>query len=802
MAIPHPMQLSFVALILCLFLLQPAMAQNTEEERAFQEVERYYAAGMRQSDNLQKGRYMTYVIGLYNNYLTAHSGSKNEAAARFHLGYAHQTLGHIEEAKSTYRFLIERHRRGPSVGQGSRQMAYLAFVKEDWEEAAKYFEIASQNLPDQNLRYSALTKQIECLLKLDRQAEVAVALRRIIDTDEHPHKDWATFMLAFQYFEKEDFETTIRLLKPLVTSEQRGQYQSQAVFYTGLASAELGLEDAQTSHLNTVLNLSINDPSLTPEQRRHLATNKARAQTSLMGLYSKKKEWDNVIKLFNRGDFGVAGKIEAQRCERAGLAYLVTQDYLSARACYRRVDRALPKSHKAFEASFKCLKCDYYLKNPDLAERVDIFFELYARKYPDHKYLHYARFFQAETLYSRQALEDAALIYSTIDRSALEPNIQRELLFKHGWCLSESGQFDGASLSFARFLAEFPDDPRAAAVHNKRAEAHLSLGDYTSALKDFEQALALNPAPNQVAFALQGSARVLRHEKKYESMISRYRRSLSEFQDLPVDTIANANYWIGWGYYKLKKYIEAPSYLRKARDLVPEFYSQPVGDLLILSAFNLRDKMSLHTSLQEVYDQDPAKIVPQKMLSWLGVQMFHDGQIEEAVDYLERATNPEAPERTDIGVWRILAKAQKRSGRFTGARETSLLLLGQEQDPRWQADAYLDLAEASLGLKLYPETLEAVGKGLAINASGSHVAGLHIVSGEVALMQTRWQEGLAEFRTAIPMVPDDPLLQPRALHGAYLATSKDGNLSQASKYQAKLNSAFPNWKPSLKLDTE
>lgn len=802
MAIPHPIRQTFVALIFSLFLFSPAIAQITEEERAFQEAERYYAAGMRQSDNLQKGRYMTYVIGLYTNYLEAHSGSKNESAARFHLGYARQTLGQIEEAKNTYRFLIERHRRGPYVGQGSRQMAYLAFVEENWEEAAKYFGIASQNLPDQNLRHSSLTKQVECLLKLDRQAEVTVALRRIIDTDKHPHKDWASFMLAYQYFERDDFETTIRLLKPLVVSEQRGQYHSQAVFYTGLASAELGLEDAQDSHLKTVLNMSVNDPSITPDQRRHLATNKARAQTSLMGLYSKKKEWDTVINLYEKGDFGASGKVEARRCERAGLAYLIKQNYLNARACYRRVDRALPKSHKAFEASFQCLKCDYYLKNPALAERVDIFFELYARKYPGHKYLHCGRFFKAETLYNRKALEDAAVIFNKIDRTVLEQDMQRELLYKHGWCLSESGQYDGASRSFARFLAEFPDDPRAAEIHNKRAEAHLSLGDYTSALKDFEQALALNPAPNQTAFALQGSARVLRQEKKYESMIARYRRILGEFQDLPVDTTANANYWIGWGFYKLGKYSEAPPYLCKARDLVPEFYSQPVGDLLILSSFNLRDKIALHTALQEVYDQAPAKTVPQNMLSWLGVQMFHDGQVEEAANYLERAVNPEAPGRTDIGVWRILAKAQNRSGRFAGAQKTSLLLLKQEQDNRWQADAYLDLAEARLGLKLYPQSLEAAAKGLAINAPGAHVPALHIVSGEVALLQGRWQEALQEFRTAIPMVPDDPLLQPRALHGAHLATKNDGNPTLASEFQAKLASAFPNWKPKLNLGAE
>ena len=802
MAISQSIRHTFITLIFSYFALFPAIAQSRKEERAFQEAVRYYEAGIRQSDNLQKQRYTSYAIGLYTKYLRSHAGSKNESAARFHLGYARQTLGQIEEAKNTYRFLVERHRRGPYVGQASRQMAYLAIGEANWEEAAKYFQLASQNLSEENLRYSAMTKQAECLFKLNRQAEATVALRRIIDTKQHPHKDWASFMLAFQYFEKDDFETTIRLLKTLVTSEQRSQYHSQAVFYTSLASVELALEDANDSHLKMILGMSSNAPSLTPDQRRNLAINKARAQTSLMGLYSKKKDWDTVIILYEKGDFGATGKLEARRCERAGLAYLVKQDYRNARACFRRVDRALPKSPEAFEASFKCLKCDYCLKNPDFGERVDIFFELYAQEYPNHKYLHSARFLQAETLYDRKDLENAALIFSNIDRSSLDANMQCELLFKYGWCLSESGQFDGANRAFSGFLAEFPEDPRAAEVYNKRAEAHLSLGDYTSALKDFEKALTLNPVPTQTTFALQGSARVLRQEKKYETMIARYLRILSEFQDLPVDTIANSNYWVGWGYYKLGKYSEAPPYLRKARELVPEFYNQPVGDLLILSSFNSRNKMALHTALQEVYARTPTKKAPHNILSWLGVQMFHDGQIEESVDYLERATNLENPKGTELGVWRILSKAQNRSGRFTAAQKTSLLLLDQTQEPRWQADAYLDLAESRLGLRLYPETLEAVTKGLAIDAPGPHVAGLHIVGGEVALLQGRWLGALEEFRVAIPTVPDDPLLQPRALHGVYLAAKNYGNKTLATKYRAKLTSSFPNWKPALTIDSE
>ena len=182
--------------------------------------------------------------------------------------------------------------------------------------------------------------------------------------------------------------------------------------------------------------------------------------------------------------------------------------------------------------------------------------------------------------------------------------------------------------------------------------------------------------------------------------------------------------------------------------------------------------------------------------------MFHDGQIEESADYLKRATNWENPKATELGVWRILSKAQNRSGRFSAAQKTSLLLLEQKQEVRWQADAYLDLAESRLGLKLYPEALDSVAKGLAINAPGPHVAGLHIVGGEVALLQGRWLGALEEFRIAIPTVPDDPLLQPRALHGVYLAAKNYGNKTLANKYQGKLTSSFPNWKPTLKIGSE
>jgi len=775
------------------------VAQETAEQRAFSEAERHYTEANTQSDRYEKGRHMAYAVGLYIKYLDVYPGSKNAPAARFHLGYARQVLGRINEAKKTYQALLDRHVKGPYVGSAARQLAYLAFVEQNWEEAVKKFSIVAVNHANENLRHSALTKQVECLLKLRRTAEATVALRRIVDTRKHPHKEWALFMLGYQYYETGKFEPAIRILVPLLDEELASDYRSQALFYTGLAATELGRDDVAVSHLRTILKMPMRHPSLTPEQRKHLASNKAKAQTSLMGLNTKKKNWQGVVNLFEMGDFGAIGKVEARRSMRAGNAYMILQEYQKARGCFRRVDRAQPNTEMAFESSYKCLECDYHLSHPGLPERVDIFYEIYQEKFPDHEFMHLARFFQGETLYDQKAPEKAALVFNTIDPDKLSPKFQPELHFKNGWCLSESGQFGGATRSFGQFLAEFPDDPRRAEAHNKRAEAHFALGDYLSALRDFESVLDLETTPEQTAFALQGSARILREEKKYQSMIARYRRILSDFSDLPRDTIANTNYWIGWGFYKQAKYDDAPAYLQKARNLAPEFYSQPAGDLLILTAFSQRDKSALHTALQEIFAVAPAKSIPSQMLSWLGVQMFHDGQIKEAADYLERSTDPESPKRTEPGVWRILAKAQNRSGRFDNAQRTGQLLLKLQQEPRWKADAYLDLAEAQLGLQKLTDALDSAEKGLALNAPGAHIAGLHLIRGEVALHQQQWTGALDEFKKTITMVPDDPLLQPRALHGASIAAEKSAEAELANDYKAKLKAGFPKWVPTIKL---
>lgn len=772
----------------------------SEEEIAFATAEQYYNSGLAKEDPYEKGRYMNYVVGLYVDYINAHSRSKNAPTARYHLGYARQTLGRVEEAKNTYLTLIKRHKKGNAVGSAARQLAYLSYVDEDWREAAKYFDIASSNLEQENLRYSALTKKVQCLIKLNLDKEVVQALRDVINTPDHPYQDWARCMLGYQYYEADKYAETIAALEPLLNAEKQGEYYSQALFYTGLASAEIGRDDVANEHLLTILKMPMSHPSLTSEQKKHLSANKAKAQTALMKIHERKEEWSEVTNLYEMGTFEATAKVEGRRSRRAGAAYFAQGDYLRARAALRRVDRALPHTEKAFQASFYCTECDYRTKHPGLPEQAGTFLELYQKQFPKHPYIAFARFYKAEGLYDRRDYEAAAFVYQKIDISKLSTTLKSEILFKLGWSLSETGQFDGATRNFGHFIANHSDDPRLAEVHNKRGEAHFALGDKASALRDFDAAIALQANDEQTAFALQGSGRVLRISKDYEKMIERYRTILSDYGDLPRDTISNANYWIGWGYYKLEQYDDAPAYLRKARDLAPEFYSQPVGDLLILTAFSQLDKEALHIALQEVFQVAPFKSVPPHMLSWLGVQMYHDGEVEIAESYLARATDIEKPKLTEVEVWRILAKAQNQTEKYVEAEKTGLLLLQLDQEPRWKADAYLDFAEAKLGQKKYQDALDAAGQGLDTRASGSHIAGFHLIQGEVALQQERWEDALRSLDLALSMVPDDPSLQPRGLYAASLGAEKLGNLKMAHKYKSKLKRNFPDYKPKLVLE--
>lgn len=790
----HNLKRLLCGLLFALLCLS-TFGQSSLEQKSFREAEQYYQAGKTHTDPYEKGRYMSHVIGLYKSYLQSYPNSPNAPAAWFHLGHAQQTLGKIEDCKESYDSLIARFENGPFVGEAARQMAYLHYVKKEWASAAKYFEIGSIQLAEAKLRYHCLTKQIQCLINENRSAETRSLLSTAIEDSEYPDRDWARFMLGYNHYEADDFETAIDILKPLLSQEDPSNYQSQALFYTGLSCAELGQEEVAQTHLLPVLDMPVTHPSLTADQRTHLATNKGRAQNALMGIYSQKKDYKKVVEIYRKGNFGLSGKTEARRSMRAGNAFFNLKNYREARSAYRQVDRAMPNTRTAFDAALQCLICDYQIQHPGFAQRVDIFFELYSQTLGVEKELDLALFLKAENTYQQGAYDEASALFEKVKLTNLSPAYQKEMLFKQGWCFSELGNFERAIERFTKII-EFSDDSYSVKSLSKRAEAFASLGNHSAAISDYQQVLDKNPEPSLSAFALQGLAGSSRETKDYEKMVSSLMQLLDQHPSLPQNTVAHANYWIGWGNHKLGKHDEVESFLQKAKEITPEYYSQQAGNILILSAFERRDKIALNRALEEVFSVAPEKYIPPGMLSWIGVQMFHDGDHLKAIEYLEKATNAERPSRTEPGVWAIFTKALNRAERYEKSLQTANILLGLEQNPIRIAETHLELAEAQLGLKKYDDALATANKGLDLKTPGPHVAGLKIVLAEVALQQGRLKDALSLFEATIEMIPDDPILQPRALAGAAIAATGLQETSLATQYTKRLKTHFPNWQPT------
>lgn len=784
---------------LCLFLLglllsSPSRAQFQDAETTkFTRAEQYYNHGMLLTDRVEKARYLNYATKLLKTYLRKYPRGANSPAAYHYMGRSQEALGNIDDAKRTYRLMISKYRRGNYVGLSSLQMAGLTFTDENWHDAVDYFRLAATEISSVEIRQEALTKQAECLLKTRRKEETLAALAAVIQSPAHPHVFWARFMLGYQYYQDEQFQLTINTLKPLLKEGILHDYRAQAKFYTGLASTELGQTEDGEDYLRQVLALEVSKPDLNAEQRRQISYHKSLAQTALMKLHERKGNFAEVLKIFGLGDFGARGKTESRRSMTAGNAFYHFKRFNAARSSFRRVDRSAPNTPIAFDAAFKTLLCDYQLKQAALPDRVDTFLELYQNNFSNHEHIHMARFLKAETLYALEKFEKSANTFTQINAKMITGARRSDLFYKSGWCFAEMGDHNGATRSFSNFIRQFPGDPRTTEALAKRADSYFSLGDHISALRDYEIVLEKETDPNLISFALQGSARVLRKENKISLMVDRYRRLLTEFRDLPTETSANANYWIGWGCFKEENYKDAAPYLEKAQQLVPEFYNEPAGNLLVLLSFAEADVDRMNKVLKKLLSDFPGKLIPNNMLTWLGLELFHQGNFIDSARFLDRATTTDNPKATDVSIWRSLAKAQNELGQHSAALETAQIVLELETQPRWRADTLLDIAQAQLGLEQYDDALKSAEGGLAINTPGTHTAGLYQVLGKVSYKKGKFKNALAAFETTSSIIIDDPVITPSALFWAALSAEKLGDSEKAVELRKQLSLRFPNW---------
>ena len=745
---------------------------------------RLYEHGRDTKDYDEGRRALQTSIPIFREFINTAPNHEYAERSWYRLGMALLLTGDLQQAEYCFKIVIQQYKSGHYVASSAYRMASQRYNREEWADAAPYFGITAREASKNDLKHKALYYQARCLILADQGAAAIRVLNSIIDDPLNPFVDYARLAIGQLHAAAGRHEIALEQFQLLLGPKVAPQERAQAMLSAGESAAKLGKTELANQYLEQVL--------ITPGLSARF---KARAQLALMETRFAEEDYKAVVAMLRRGDFAGDPDIQARVYMLGAKGLSELEQYHEAIRYYFNVERLAPLTALGFEASYRRLVAFYKVNGPNLATQCDTFVRSYGSVFPDHPWLHRSRLMQAESLFHRGAPVEAGTVYSQIDPSKISKDLRPALLFKRGWCLADSGDYNGAAQSLSRFISQYPEHPQILEALAKRGTAYLKLSDRGSAIKDFNRLLASDPPKDLAAYAQQISARIHRGNKDYPKMIEHYRIVLKDFGMLPQKIEADANYWIGWGHFKLREWEKCIAPLERARGLAPSLYREPASTRLVLAAYSLKDAERLKAEVIRFRQDLPEKPLPRNLLTWLGLQLFQKGDFANADNFLTLAATPDDPEATDLIVWRHLAKARVEIRHFKRALEAITIILEREESPFWLADARLDQSHILVGLDDWDGAREAAHGGLALDPKGAVRAGLLMTLGDIAVERKDFESAAASFLRAADLFADDREIRPFALDRAIRALDANKQPGEAAKVRATLQSEFPGWSP-------
>lgn len=759
----------------------------------FTEADKVYEYAKIEGDAAQQYRAFSACIPLFERFANTYPKHPDAPKAVYRAGVAYLLTGRREEAESKFvTTLMMTKKQGQIAAAAAFRLGGLAYNDKYFKTALPHFSVAARETDKPELRHKALNYEARCLLLQQRIPEAEKVLRRLVNDSFNPNifKNQASLALAHIAATSGKLEEAYQLYDEIANSDSLDpgflNIKAQAIVHGGMTAMRLGKSEEGLLMLRTAL-----ETQGLPDE------SKAEAQLMLMQHEYGGKNFDKVLELFRLGQFKAARpETSAEILLCSGKASAKLGQHNAAVEMFIGVDRAVPNTKLAFEASYRKLFSFYVLRGTNVPELSASFVELYKNKYPNSPWVQEARVMRAETYFSFSDYENATKAWEKVNFSKLPDNLKGPSLFKSGWALVQNEDFNSAINVLSEFISRYPESPDLYAAMAKRAESYLEVGDRISALTDCERILAEKAeAPGLASFALQLSGRLYRIERKNEKMIESYQKLLSGYQGLSQDTIARANYDMGLGYFDEGEFETALIHLNKARSLVPEFYEEPAGTSIALCHYRLKDAEALRQSVSRLYAINPEKLMPRRLLLWLGLQMYEKSNFSAADHYLSLVTDADATGETETGVWKALAKSRLEiPGQEARALEAIDIILATEDDAFWRCDAFLDKTNGLIALGRWNDAEIAAHRGLDLDPQGTIKAGLHLALGDIALAYGNFSQASSSYIRAADLFLNDSSIQPISLYKAAWCLRKLGDNSSAKAFEKRLEFDHPDWK--------
>lgn len=748
-------------------------------------------------------RYFSACIPLFQRFANTYPKDENAPKAIYRSGVSYLLTGRREQAESSFSTTLHiTKRRGPTAAAAAFRLGSLAYNDKYFKTALPHFSLAASQTDNPVIRHKALNYEARCLLIDERISDAKKVLRELVNDPVEPNefKNQASLALAHIAATSDQFEEAFELYQNIANSDSTEEgflaIKAQAIVHGGMTAMRLG----KTEEGLGMLTAALKNPTLPGDA-------KGEAQLMLMQHEFAAGDFQKVQDLFRYNSTGssVRADTAAEIFLYAGRASAKLGQHNAAVEAFVMVDRSAPNTKMAFEASFRRLLSFYEMRSTNVPESVNAFVELYKNKYSSSPWIQQARVMKAETYFTFADYENATKAWELVDFSRLPEQMQGPAYFKSGWSLVENGDYNSAISYLSEFISRYPDSPDIYGAIAKRAESYLEVGDRISALADCERILANKPKTPLAAFALQLSGRLYRLERENDKMLESYQTLLADYNNLSQDTIARANYNMGLGYFDKGEFETAITHLNKSKSIVPEFYEEPANTTIALCYYRLKEADALRETVSRLYSLNPNKVLPRRLLVWLGLRMYEQSNYPAADLYLSivEGTDETQEQETEIGIWKALAKSRLE---VPGQAERALLaidaILAVEDDPFWRCDAFLDKANALILLERWNEAEIAVSRGLDLDPQGTVKAGLHLAFGDIALAFGQFSDAASSYVRAAEFFLNDSTIQPIALYKAAWCFQQVGNHDAARAFEERLRLDHPQWKAPAEFNVK
>ena len=392
----------------------------------------------------------------------------------------------------------------------------------------------------------------------------AIALYRSCNLDALPDKerDEAALKLATSYLKLgnlEEAKVWFTLLK-----EVSKTHQADAVYNLGYIDYVEGRYDAALKTFTSLKNDDVYD-ALVPYYIGEIHLTR--------GEY---KQADEVASDYLRHFAGHKDEAEMNRIQ--GEARSAMKDYLNAIASLEAYVNAVPQPQRKamYELGMSYYHTGAYSKATEMLGRTTMEQDALAQNANLHMGLAYLQL--KERNQARMAFEQA----SVADHDLA---VKEQALYNYALCIHETSYspFAESVTVFERFLNEFPASRYRERVNDYLVETYMNTRSYDVALKSIAKISKPGPrimeAKQKILFRLGTQAFA---NARFEEALQYFNRSL-EVGQYNFATQADASYWRGEAYYRLKNYKAAGQDFRKYLELTKNKRSPEYG----LALYNL-----------------------------------------------------------------------------------------------------------------------------------------------------------------------------------------------------------------------